>query len=87
MVTNHRKDKKKKFIKEQLSQIVPEGVNLKVGDTVKWENDCGVKWHHKVLGFNTTNWYNKKYEAFVHLDSDSYWMPHCAKDLTLIKKS
>jgi len=60
----------------ELVQTPPENCNLKVGDTVEWENDAGIKWQHKIIGFNYTRWYNKKYKKYVHLDSEAYWFPH-----------
>lgn len=54
----------------------PKNTGFKVGDTVEWVNDYGVKWTHKVIGFNYSMEYNKRYSRFVHLDNDSYWFPH-----------
>ena len=73
---------KKNFIKNELTNKPPQGSNLKVGDLVRWENCNSVIWEHRILGFNYTNEYNKKYNCFVHLNTDSYWMPHNHKELT-----
>ena len=54
----------------------PRNTGLQVGDTVDWENEYGVKWRNKVIGFNYSMDYNKKYNCFVHLDTCSYWFPH-----------
>ena len=68
-------EKKNAFIKT-LSQVPPEGCNLKVGDLVHWVNDYGVEWDHKILGFQYGDEYGDKYHKHVILDSDSYWFPH-----------
>lgn len=67
-----------------LSKVAPEGCNLKVGDTVKWVNDNGIEWQHKILGFNHTGEYNKTYKCYVHLDKDSYWFPIDHNKLELV---
>ena len=72
----------KNYIQKELSNIPPKGVNLKVGDRVRWVNDFGVVWEHKIIGFNTTNKYNRTYKKYVHLDTDSYWFPHSHEELT-----
>ena len=66
-------------IKEYQKRVLtsdPKNTGLQVGDTVDWVNDNGVKWRHKVIGFNYSMNYNKKYKKFVHLDIDCYWFPH-----------
>ena len=73
----------KKYIKENLSKTLKD-CSLKVGDRVKWKNDYGVEWEHTIIGFNTTNEFNKEYERYVHLDSDAYWFPHSVDSLTLV---
>jgi len=70
-----QKEDKKRFI-ETLQTEAPEGIDLKVGDWVEWENDYGAVFRHQVLGFDTETEFNKDYERYVHLDKDSYWMPH-----------
>jgi plastocyanin len=69
-------NKKNKFIKENLTAIQPDNCDLRVGDLVEWVNDYGVVWTHKILGFCYDGWYNKKYQKYVHLDTESYWFAH-----------
>lgn len=73
------------FKQEHLTDTPPEGSELKVGTKVKWTNDYGVEWEHKVIGFNYEREYNKNYNCFVHLNTESYWFPHDHKALTVIK--
>ena len=54
------------FIKDVLTPVAPKGVNLKVGDTVKWVNIYGVEWGHKVIGFA---------DGEIYVDKESYWAP------------
>ena len=69
------KKDKQDFI-DSLSPDAPEGCNLKIGDLVEWENEFGVIWQHKILGFQYGDWYGDQYGAHVILDKDSYWFPH-----------
>jgi plastocyanin len=55
------------YAKEKLTNIAPNGCELKVGDVVRWENDYGVKWVHSIIGFDGSD---------AHLSTDSYWFPH-----------
>jgi|TARA_Y100000310_G_C20585110_1_gene764992 hypothetical protein len=71
------------FIENSLDKKPNFKTNLKIGDTVEWVNDYGVKWLNKIIGFNTERSYNKKYKKYVHLDTDAYWFPH--DHLKLIK--
>lgn len=73
--------------KSDLVANAPEGCTLKVGDVVKWINDYGVEFTHKILGFNYDGWYQKEYKKYVHLDSESWWFPHDHNTLTKITTS
>ncbi len=72
----YRQEKMTKFINEHLVDNAPDGSDLKVGDTVFWQNDFGVEFENKIIGYNYDGWYQEKYKKFVHLDTDSYWFPH-----------
>ena len=69
-----------------MSDKAPKGCDLKVGDTVRWENIYGVKWEHEILAFykEGEDTYAEKYEKFVYLDSESYWFPHGVGELTKV---
>ncbi len=55
---------------QRLSEVIKDPqTDLKVGDTVIFTNDYGVKFLHKVIGFTTPN----KYGRCVYLDFDCYW--------------
>lgn len=82
----NREDRQQGYIDRELSSTPPEGCDLRVGDTVTWVNDYGVKWTNKVIGFNTESWYNRQYSKFVHLDTDSYWFPHSHLELTKVEE-
>ena len=73
----------KEYQKKELTSDSKD-TGLQVGDTVDWMNDNGVKWRHKVIGFNYSNLYNKEYKKYVHLDTDSYWFPHNHENLKKI---
>ena len=75
----------KEYVKKNLTKEPPKDSNLKVGDTVNWANDYGIKWTHKIIGFNYNGWFQAEYKKFVHLDSDAFWFPHDHKTLTKIK--
>mgnify|MGYP003636858311 CR=1 FL=1 len=62
----------------------PKNTGFKVGDKVQWTNAAGIKWEHTIIGFNYTSSYQKKYESYVHLNKDAYWMPISHKDLTKV---
>lgn len=55
---------------KSLSEVVkdPE-TDLKVGDTVIFTNDYGVKFLNKIIGFTTPNQFGR----CVYLDYDCYW--------------
>ena len=72
------------YVKEQLTSTAPSDSKLKIGDTVNWVNPYGVKWTHKVIGFNTAGWYQKEHKKFVHLNTDCYWFPHCENELVKV---
>jgi hypothetical protein len=66
----------KNFIKDELTNKAPDGCDLRIGDLVEWVNGNGVVWQNKIIGFNYSNEYNKRFQTFVHLDTDSFWFPH-----------
>lgn len=72
---------KKLWIKENLTETAPKGCNLKVGDSVEWVNDYGVKFTHKIIGFSETRYPDK----VVYLNSEAYWFPHALSTLKLAK--
>ena len=68
-------------LKKQLNSVAPIECGLKVGDRVIYKNDFGVKFGpFEVIGFE------KKEDIsggrFVYLNSDSYWFPVKAEQLT-----
>ena len=67
--------------KKQINSTAPIECGLKVGDRVIYRNDFGVKFGpFEVIGFE------KKEDIsggrFVYLNSDSYWFPVKAEQLT-----
>lgn len=68
-------------LKKQISSTSPIECGLKVGDRVIYKNDFGIKFGpFEVIGF-------EKKEAisggrFVYLNTDSYWFPVKAEQLT-----
>lgn len=64
------------YAKDELSNVAPIGSGLKVGDVVRWVNDYGVKWAHRIIGFGGNDGND------VHLSTDSHWFPHDVKELT-----
>ncbi len=65
---------KKEFISQELTND-PKATGLKVGDLVKWENDNGVLWEHKVIGFCHDDYMAINCGMVVYLDKASYWFP------------
>ena len=68
-------------LKKQINSTAPIECGLKVGDRVIYRNDFGVKFGpFEVIGFE------KKEDIsggrFVYLNSDSYWFPVKAEQLT-----
>ena len=77
-------DKKIEFI-QGLSKKAPKGCDLKVNQLVEWVNDYGVKFQHRILGFDYEGEYANKYNKHVILDKESYWFPHSHLELKLVK--
>lgn len=68
-------------LKKQINSTSPIECGLKVGDRVIYKNDFGIKFGpFEVIGFE------KKEDIsggrFVYLNSDSYWFPVKAEQLT-----
>lgn len=58
-----------KLTKEEfVKKLKKESRDLKSGDLVSWENEYGVKWKHKIIGFDV--------DGDVYFDNDSWWFPH-----------
>ena len=72
-----------KFIKNNLLQKSPVPCIFKAGDKVTFKNEYGVKFHDlTVIGFSmpTEEFLSGR---FIHLNSDAYWFPHHADELTI----
>lgn len=73
---------KKDYIKQKLTND-PRDTGLQVGDLVKWRNDYGAEWEHKVIGFCYDDDMAIKYGRTIYLDKSSFWFP---LDLACIKE-
>lgn len=69
-----------KWAAEKKMELINELDGLKVGDKVTFTNDYGCKFHGLfIIGIDKDNsFYGKQ----IHLNTDSYWFPHSAKELT-----
>jgi hypothetical protein len=70
--------------KTKLSDEVPEefDCDLKVGDTVTFTNEFGVSFEGlKVIGFKFEDWFERKYNKYIYLNTSSYWFPHEPSEL------
>lgn len=65
---------------KDLSQKPTQPTDFKLGDKVTFTNDQGVVFKgHKIIGFA----HEGLARRFIHIDTDCYWMPKRADQLTL----
>ena len=72
------------LIKNELSNVSLVECNFKVGDTVTFTNDYGVKFEGlKVIGFEKEINPDFLPNRFVYLNTGCYWFPKSQESLTL----
>ena len=72
------------MVKNNLSKFPPIGCDFKLGDTVTFTNEYGVKFEGlKVIGFEKEidpDWMPGR---FIYLNTSCYWFPKSPESLTL----
>jgi hypothetical protein len=71
----------KQFIKDHALREPLTPCEFKLGDTVTFTNDQGVKFYDKkITGFAKKDDY--LHDKFIYLSTDAYWFPHSPQQLT-----
>ena len=72
------------MVKNDLSKFPPIGCDFKLGDTVTFTNDYGVKFEGlTVIGFEKEIDPDFLPNRFVYLNTSCYWFPTSPESLTL----
>ena len=72
------------MVKNDLSKFPPIGCDFKLGDTVTFTNEYGVKFEGlKVIGFEKEIGPDFLPNRFIYLNTGCYWFPKSQESLTL----
>lgn len=72
------------FVKHELSSVSPIECEFKVGDTVNFINDYGIKFEgFKIIGFSKIINPDFRPESFIYLDWPCYWFATSPLKITL----